>query len=106
MEERFTDLAWTSGDFNKATTSGSQTALTDMMWGLTYHIFPYLNIKKRKASISLKAGTFIHEWFQKILIGKAKIEEAEQHFKTHLEQLDLDERHKIKGLFILRHINK
>ena len=27
MKERFTDTAWTEGDFNKATTSPSQTAL-------------------------------------------------------------------------------
>jgi len=106
MEERFTDLAWTSGDFNKATTSPSQTALNDMMWGWKYHIFPHLNITEKKPSISFKSGTFIHDWFQKILMGQAKIEEAEQHFKTHLEQLELDERHKVKGQFILKHINK
>ena len=32
MKERFTDLAWTEGDFNKATTSPSQTALSNWMW--------------------------------------------------------------------------
>ena len=58
MEERFTDLAWTSGDFNKATTSPSQTALSDMMWGWKYHIFPHLNITEKKPSISFKSGTF------------------------------------------------
>ena len=32
MKERFTDTAWTEGDFNKATTSPSQTALQNSIW--------------------------------------------------------------------------
>ena len=45
MEERFTDLAWTSGDFNKATTSPSQTALQNSIWFIKYHLSPHLNFK-------------------------------------------------------------
>ena len=104
MEERFTDLAWTKGDFSKATISPSQTALTNWMWFGKYHLFPYLKFKQERPSISFKSGTFIHDWFQKYLVGQAKIEEAEQHFKTHIEQLELDERQSVKGQFILRYI--
>ena len=36
MEERFTDRAWTEGDFNKATSSPSQTALSNWVWFIKY----------------------------------------------------------------------
>ena len=45
IKERFTDTAWTSGDLQKATTSPSQTALSNWMWFLKYQLIPYLNFK-------------------------------------------------------------
>jgi hypothetical protein len=104
MEERFTDLAWTTGDFNKATTSPSQTALSNWMWYNKYHLFPYLKFKQEKPSISFKAGTFAHDWFQNILIGKAKIDDVELAFKTYIEQFEFEEKHKMKAQFILKKI--
>ena len=38
MIERFTDTAWTSGDLQKATTSPSQTALSNWMWYFKYQL--------------------------------------------------------------------
>ena len=73
MKERFTDTAWTEGDFNKATSSPSQTALSNWVWFIKYHLSPHLKFKSERPSISFKAGTFIHEWFQNILVGQAKI---------------------------------
>ena len=104
MEERFTDLAWTTGDFNKATTSPSQTALSNWMWYNKYQLFPYLKFKQEKPSISFKAGTFVHDWFQNILIGQAKIDDVEFAFKTHIEQFEFEEKHKMKAQFILKKI--
>ena len=95
MEERFTDLAWTEGDFNKATTSPSQTALSNWMWYNKYQLFPYLKFKQEKPSISFKAGTFVHDWFQTILVGQAKIDDVEFAFKTHIEQFEFEEKHKM-----------
>lgn len=102
MEERFTDLAWTEGDFNKATTSPSQTALSNWMWYNKYQLFPYLKFKQEKPSISFKAGTFVHDWFQNILVGQAKIDDVELSFKTHIEQFEFEEKHKMKAQFILK----
>ena len=104
MEERFTDLAWTEGDFNKATTSPSQTALSNWMWYNKYQLFPYLKFKQEKPSISFKAGTFVHDWFQNILVGQAKIDDVELSFKTHIEQFEFEEKHKMKAQFILKKI--
>ena len=64
MKGRFTDTAWTEGDFNKATTSPSQTALQNSIWFIKYHLSPHLNFKPERPSISFEAGKFIHEWFR------------------------------------------
>lgn len=106
LKERFTDTAWTDGDLQKATTSPSQTALSNWMWYFKYQLVPYLNFKKEKDSISFKAGSFIHDWFQNILLGTAKIEDAESHFKNLIDYLELDEKKKIKAQFLLKFINK
>ena len=104
MEERFTDLAWTSGDFNKATTSPSQTSLTNWMWFNKYHLIPYLKFKEEKPSSSFKAGTFAHDQFQNILIGQSKIEDVESNFFNHFTKFIFDEKHSLKVKFIERHI--
>ena len=104
MKERFTDLAWTNGDFNKATTSPSQTALQNSIWFIKYHLSPHLNFKPEKPSISFEAGKFVHEWFQQILIGQAEIKDVELHFKTFISNFDFGERNNIKAQFILRNI--
>jgi len=104
MKERFTDLAWTDGDFNKATTSPSQTALQNSIWFIKYHLSPHLNFKPEKPSISFEAGKFVHEWFQQILIGQAEIKDVELHFKTFISNFDFGERNNIKAQFILRNI--
>ena len=104
MEERFTDTAWTEGDFNKATTSASQTSLQLFMWFIKYHLSPHLKFKPEKPSVSFEAGKFVHEWFQQILVGQAKIEDVELHFKTFISNFDFGERNNIKAQFILRNI--
>ncbi|RAP33934.1 hypothetical protein DID80_07740 [Candidatus Marinamargulisbacteria bacterium SCGC AAA071-K20] len=102
--ERFTDTAWTTGNFNKATISPSQTALNNWTYFLKYQLIPHLKFKPEKPSISFKTGTFVHEWFQNILMGNAKIEDAEKHFKTHIEQFKFSEKHRMKSLFLLKNI--
>ena len=105
MEERFTDLAWTTGDFNNSTTSGSQTALQDSYWFIKYYLSKHLNFKKEKPSISLISGTSVHEYFQGILSKKFELNNVEKHFKIHLEQYEFDsERKKAKAKFILDRI--
>ena len=104
MEERFTDTAWTEGDFNKATSSPSQTALSNWVWFIKYHLSPHLKFKSERPSISFKAGTFIHEWFQNILVGQAKIEDVEHHFKNHIDQFEFSENEGIKAQFILKYV--
>ena len=106
IKERFTDTAWTSGDLQKATTSPSQTALSNWMWFLKYQLIPYLNFKSEKDSISFKAGSFIHDWFQNILLGIAKIEDVESHFKNLIDHLDLDEKKSMKAKFILKFVKQ
>lgn len=105
MKERFTDLAWTSGDFNKPTTSPSQAALQNPYWFIRYYLSKYLNFKPQKPSISLIAGSSVHEYFQGILSGTFKLEDVEKHFKIHLQQFKFDdERKKAKAKFILDRI--
>ena len=104
MEERFTDTAYTEGDFNKATTSPSQTTLSNWMWFNKYQLFPHLNFKPEKPSISFKSGTFVHDCFQNILVGQSKIEDVELAFKTHIEQFEFEEKHKMKAKFILKKV--
>tara|TARA_B100000963_G_scaffold251729_1_gene220536 strand:+ start:1490 stop:2440 length:951 start_codon:yes stop_codon:yes gene_type:complete len=104
MEERFTDTAWTEGDFNKATTSASQTSLQLFMWFIKYHLSPHLKFKPEKPSISFEAGKFIHEWFQGILIGSAKIEQVEFNYKNFINNFDFGERGNIKAKFISKYI--
>jgi hypothetical protein len=104
MEERFTDTAWTEGDFNKATTSASQTSLQLFIWFIKYHLSSHLKFKSERPSISFKAGTFIHEWFQNILVGQAKIEDVEHHFKNHIDQFKFSENEGIKAQFILKYV--
>jgi len=100
-KERFTDLAWTDGDFNNSTTSGSQTALQTSYWFIKYYLSNYLKFKPEKPSISLIAGTSVHQYFQGILSGNFKMTDVEQHFSTHLKQYDFDdERKKAKAKFI------
>ena len=106
IKERFTDTAWTSGDLQKATTSPSQTALSNWMWFLKYQLIPYLNFKSEKDSISFKAGSFIHDWFQNILLGIAKIEDVESHFKNLIDHIDLDEKKSMKAKFILKFVKQ
>ena len=76
MKERFTDTAWTEGDFNKATTSPSQTALQNSIWFIKYHLSPHLNFKPERPSISFEAGKFVHEWFQQILVEEPSIDDS------------------------------
>ena len=66
MSERFTDLAYITGDFKKANTSVSQAGLGNRDWFHSTHLTKYLNFKKEKPSISFIAGSF----FRKILIKK------------------------------------
>ena len=48
MSERFTDLAYLTGDFKKANTSVSQAGLKTMDWFHSTHLTKYLKFKKEK----------------------------------------------------------
>ena len=107
MNERFTDLAFTKGDFNKATTSPSQTALTNWNWFLKYHLVNYLNFKPERPSISFQSGTFVHEYFQAFLQGRDfEDKDISAHYENKLNNMKLEERHLMKGKFIHKKINK
>ena len=107
MNERFTDLAFTKGDFNKATTSPSQTALTNWNWFLKYHLVNYLNFKPERLNISFQSGTFVHEYFQAFLQGRDfEDKDISAHYENKLNNMKLEERHLMKGKFIHKKINK
>jgi len=67
--DRFTDLAFMQGDFQKVNTSPSQTALSNWMWFLKYPLAFHLHFKPESPSISFKSGTAVHQYFQNILRG-------------------------------------
>ena len=79
--DRFTDLAFMQGDFQKVNTSPSQTALSNWMWFLKHPLAFHLNFKPESPSISFKSGTAIHQYFQNILTGKMKIGDVEKQYK-------------------------
>ena len=106
MSERFTDLAYITGDFKKANTSVSQAGLGNRDWFHSTHLTKYLNFKKEKPSISFIAGSFIHDFFQKKINDReANLDQAESEFANLIYSLDFaEEKHKIKAEFILKFI--
>jgi len=106
MSERFTDLAYITGDFKKANTSVSQAGLKTMDWFHSTHLTNYLKFKKEKPSISFVAGSFIHDFFQKNINNQdVNLNEAESEFANLIYSLDFaEEKQKIKAQFILKYI--
>lgn len=100
QKERFTDIAWLNKDFNKSTVSCSQTTLSDFMYYLKYHLAPYLKFRKEADSISFNSGTFVHEAFQRILIGKLKLEDVEVKFRNMIKSKTYSINDKAKGEFL------
>jgi len=104
--ERFTDLAYLTGDFKKANTSVSQAGLKTMDWFHSTHLTKYLKFKKEKPSISFIAGSFIHDFFQKNINKKdIDLNEAETEFSKLIDSLNFeDEKQEMKSKFILKYI--
>jgi len=100
QKERFTDIAWTQGDFNKSTISCSQTTLSNWMYFLKYHLSKHLEFKREADSISFNAGTFVHDYFQAILIGIYKIEDVEAKFRNFIKGKNYAENDKAKAEFL------
>ena len=106
VKDRFTDLAFMQGDFQKVNTSPSQTPLPNWLWYIKYPLALHLQFKPESPSISFMSGTAIHKYFQNILMGKMKITDVEKFYKNILEHNKFSEKEYIKGTFILKIIKK
>lgn len=100
MSERFIDDCWIKGDFQKATISVSQAALTDPIWFIKYPFANYAKFGKSKSSISFDAGSKVHHYFQSILTNDFSLNEVQKDFRDYINHQDYDEKNKIKALFI------
>ena len=70
MSERFTDLAYITGDFKKTNTSVSQAGLKTMDWFHSTHLTHYLKFKKENhQSVLLLVLSYMIS-FKKILTIK------------------------------------
>ena len=106
VKDRFTDLAFMQGDFQKVNTSPSQTSLPNWLWYIKYPLALHLQFKPESPSISFMSGTAIHRYFQNILMGKMKITDVEKFYKNILEHNKFSEKEYTKGTFILKIIKK
>ena len=105
-EDRFTDLAWIQGDFQKSTISPSQTTLPDYIYFIKYQLATYLKFKKELPSVSFLSGTQVHNYFQHILIGKFKIEDVEKHFTDIVNKIIFPDKDQAKIGYIKKDIKK
>jgi len=104
MNERLTDEVYIKGDFKKATTSPSQTALQNNVWFIKYPLKEYLGFLPENPSISFNAGSKVHDYFQGILTNIFKIEDVQKNFDDFIKITPYQDKQKEKAKIISKQI--